>query len=87
MKVGVRRSKQIDEPVCQPGVCFKCKQVKFKSYFIGSKFLSAFIMILMEKKNKTITAKNDTLFIMNDIDGFVLAYLTLKHTCMNFYQV
>lgn len=27
-KVGVRRSKQIDEPVCQPGVCFKCKQLQ-----------------------------------------------------------
>lgn len=28
LKVGVRRSKQIDEPVCQPGVCFKCKQLQ-----------------------------------------------------------
>lgn len=34
LKVGVRRSKQIDEPVCQPGVCFKCKQVKLISFFI-----------------------------------------------------
>lgn len=28
LKVGVRRSKQIDETVCQPGVCFKCKQLQ-----------------------------------------------------------
>lgn len=28
LKVGVRRSKQIDEMVCQPGVCFKCKQLQ-----------------------------------------------------------
>lgn len=32
-KVGVRRSKQIDEPVCQPGVCFKCKQVNLKLFY------------------------------------------------------